>query len=141
MSRLRRLWAFSIPVLAVAAIAGAYRFLSIPGAVDGVMASVLNAFTQAVVIWRYVGLLVWPFGQSIMHSVHRVTSLADPLAWVAFGALVLVCALAFVSAVHIRSSRWGSSGFWLSWRHPRVSFRFAKGWPNIVCTSQAGACS
>lgn len=93
--RFKRLWAFSIPVLAVAAIGGAYRFLSIPGAVDGVMAAILNAFTQAIVIWRYVGLLVWPFGQSIMHSVHRVTSLADPLAWVAIGALALLCALAF----------------------------------------------
>src|SRR4029453_13404298 len=58
--------------------------------------AVLNAFTQAIVIWRYVRLLVWPFGQSIMHSVQRVTSLADPLAWVAIGALALVCVLAFL---------------------------------------------
>lgn len=92
--RRRRLWMFSIPLLAVFAIAGMYRFLAMPGAPNGLMTAILNALTQSIVIWRYIGLIVWPFGQSIMHSVHRVTQLVDPLAWLATAALVLVCVLA-----------------------------------------------
>jgi cytochrome c-type biogenesis protein CcmH/NrfG len=94
-ARRRRLWVFSIPFLAVFALAAAYRFLAIAGPSNGLMTPVLNALTQSIVIWRYIGLIVWPFGQSIMHSVHRVTHLADPLAWIASAGLVLVCVLGF----------------------------------------------
>ena len=93
--RRRRLWAFLIPLLTLFAIAGAYRFLAIKVVTNGFTVPILNALTQAIVIWRYVGLLVWPFGQSIMHSVYRVTSPVDPLAWIAVAALVAVCALGF----------------------------------------------
>lgn len=65
------------------------------------MAPVLNGMTQAIVIWRYVGLLAWPAGQSIMHAVHRVTSVLDPLSWVALMALGLALAAAF----RLRKSR------------------------------------
>jgi protein O-mannosyl-transferase len=93
--RRRRLWAFLIPLLTLFAIAGAYRFLAIKGDTNGFTVPALNALTQAIVLWRYVGLLVWPFGQSIMHSVYRVTSPVDPLAWIAVAALVAVCVLGF----------------------------------------------
>jgi len=58
------------------------------------------------VIWRYVKLLVWPFGQSSMHSVYRVTSVIDPFAAIAAIGIALVIAL----AVRIRRS------------HPVVAF-------------------
>jgi len=98
--RRRRLWVVSIPLLAVFAIAGVYRFLAMAGASNGMMTAVLNALTQSIVIWRYIGLIVWPFGQSIMHSVHRVTHLADPFAWMATAGLVLLC----VVAIRVRRS-------------------------------------
>jgi Tfp pilus assembly protein PilF len=98
--RRRRLWVVSIPLLAVFAIAGVYRFLAMAGASNGMMTAVLNALTQSIVIWRYIGLIVWPFGQSIMHSVHRVTHLTDPFAWMATAGSVLLC----VVAIRVRRS-------------------------------------
>jgi len=93
--RRRRLWLVAVPLLVLAAAAGGYRFLAMNGPSNGVMTAVLNAMTQSIVIWRYVGLIVWPFGQSIMHSVHRVTHLADPSAWIAIAALLLTCVIGF----------------------------------------------
>ena len=93
--RRRRFWLAAVPLLGLGAVGGAYRFLAMNGASNGLMVAVLNAMTQAIVIWRYVGLIVWPFGQSIMHSVHRVTHLADAFAWIAIAALVMTCGLAF----------------------------------------------
>jgi len=93
--RRRRLWLVAVPLLVLAAAAGGYRFLAMNGPSNGVMTAVLNAMTQSIVIWRYVGLVVWPFGQSIMHSVHRVTHLADPFAWIAIAALLLTCVIGF----------------------------------------------
>ena len=77
--------------------AGMYRLAAfglLSGGTD-VSTSVLNVLTQAIVIWRYVALLVWPHGQSIMHAVHRVTSPADPLALAALAGLAVVGAVAF----------------------------------------------
>ena len=82
-------------VLAVFAVAGAYRLLAMTGSSIGSMRPILNALTQAIVIWRYVALIVWPSGQTVMHSVHHVTRLADPLAWMAVAGLVLVGILGF----------------------------------------------
>jgi cytochrome c-type biogenesis protein CcmH/NrfG len=104
--RVRRLWRVCVPLFVVCALAGAYRLSTLKAASAGPTAAVLNAETQAIVIWRYVRLLVWPFGQSIMHSVHRVTTVADPRAWIA----VLAIALAIAIAVRIRRS------------HPVVAF-------------------
>ena len=57
--------------------------------------SVLNALTESIVIWRYTALIAWPHGQSIMHSVHKVVSPADPLAIAALAGLAAVAAIAF----------------------------------------------
>lgn len=95
-ARRRRLWRVIVPVFALFAAMAVYRFMTLPGILGGsVMAPVLNGMTQATVIWRYAGLLAWPAGQSIMHAVHRVTSVLDPLSWVALAALVLASAAAF----------------------------------------------
>lgn len=100
-ARRRRLWRVIVPVFALFAVMAVYRFLTLPGILGGsAMAPVLNGMTQAIVIWRYAGLLAWPAGQSIMHGVHRVTSVLDPLSWVALVALVLASA----AAVRLRKS-------------------------------------
>ncbi len=98
--RVRRLWRVWVPLIVVFGILGVYRLSMLRISSAGVSAAILNAETQAIVVWRYVRLLVWPFGQSIMHSVHRVTSVADPLAAIAAMAIVAVIVL----AVRIRRS-------------------------------------
>jgi len=74
-----RLWQVCVPLSVLVAIGAVYRISRLSVGVSGFWSGVLNAETQAIVIWRYLKLLVWPFGQSIMHSVHRVTTIADPL--------------------------------------------------------------
>jgi len=98
--RVRRLWRVFVPLCLVLALGGMYRLSMLKTSSAGLSSAVLNAETQAIVIWRYVRLLVWPSGQSIMHSVHRVTTVADPLALIA----VLAIALAIALALRIRRS-------------------------------------
>jgi len=93
--RRRRLWALAIPFMVLFALAGLYRFLAIDGGSNGLTVPFLNVLTQSLVIWRYAGLILWPFGQSVMHSVHHVTHPSDPIAWIAVAALVFVCVVAF----------------------------------------------
>jgi hypothetical protein len=104
--RVRRLWQVCVPVVTAFALAGLYRLSMLKMSVTGLSSAILNAETQAIVIWRYVRLLVWPFGQSIMHSVHRVTSPIDPLAAIAVTGIVLAIATAL----------------WLRRSHPLVAF-------------------
>jgi hypothetical protein len=92
--RRRRLRRVFIPGFALAAAVAAYRLVTLQQAGGG-STPLLNLMTQAIVIWRYVGLLLWPHGQSIMHGVHRVTSMLDPQACLAVAALVGVCIVAF----------------------------------------------
>ena len=95
-ARRKRLWRVFVPAFVLLAGVGVYRLLALRGISSGTaLGPLLNMLTQAIVIWRYVGLLAWPAGQSIMHGVHRVTSVADPNAWVGFAGLVAACAGAF----------------------------------------------
>ncbi len=62
---------------------------------DAVRSPWINLWTQAEVVWRYVGLFVWPVGQSVFHH-HPVSDglLAWPtyaavLGWIAVGALAV----------------------------------------------------
>jgi hypothetical protein len=95
-ARRRRLWRIFIPGSLLVAGGAVYRLVALPHGTDTgtITAALLNLLTQSIAIWRYLGLLVWPVGQSIMHGVHRVTSLGDPLALVAAAGLVMVVALA-----------------------------------------------
>ena len=95
----RRLVPLFLTAAVVLIAAGMYRLAAfgfLSGGTD-LYTSVLNALTQTIVIWRYVALLVWPHGQSIMHAVHRVTSPADPLALAALAGLAVVVAVAVTS--------------------------------------------
>jgi hypothetical protein len=95
-ARRKRLWRVFVPAFVLLAGVGVYRLLALRGISSGTaLGPLLNMLTQAIVIWRYVGLLAWPAGQSIMHGVHRVTSVADPIAWAALAGLVAACVAAF----------------------------------------------
>jgi hypothetical protein len=93
-ARLARLWRVCVPVIVVFTLVGVYRLSMLQINVSGVSTAVLNTEAQAIVVWRYVRLLGWPFGQSIMHSVHRVARVMDPLAALAVLGILLLIALA-----------------------------------------------
>jgi Flp pilus assembly protein TadD len=89
----RRRWRLAFvffPVVLFVATGGIVRYLVFPPP-PSVSASVpvLSLLTQSIVIWRYLGLLLYPVGQSIMHGVHWVTSLTDPRALAAVGAMAV----------------------------------------------------
>lgn len=96
-ARARRLWLLWLPLFALVGIAAVYRLMTLSAVSVGASPAspLLNGLTQAIVIWRYLGLLVWPAGQSIMHAVHRVSNAADPLAWVAVAGLAAITLVAF----------------------------------------------
>ena len=68
-ARRRRFWRVFAPAFILLAAVGVYRVLAMGGlSRDAAAAPALNLLTQSIVIWRYIGLLVWPSGQSIMHA-------------------------------------------------------------------------
>ena len=84
----RRLARVYLPVVALLVIGGAVRLWIQWTAAPAIQrSSAENLLTQAIVIWRYVGLLVLPTGQTIMHDVRFVTTLVDPLALTAVAAI------------------------------------------------------
>lgn len=92
--RLTRLFIPAALVLVAAALVRLLAFGAVAG-LPPVRAALLNLLTQAAVIWRYAGLLIWPQGQSIMHGVHRAAGLADPLGLAALAGIAALCAAAF----------------------------------------------
>jgi protein O-mannosyl-transferase len=91
----RRLWRVYVPAFALLAVGALIRLRTLVsvGAMIG-RGPIDNLLTQAIVIWRYIGLLLMPVGQTIMHDVRFVTSLADPVALVALAGLVALAAFA-----------------------------------------------
>jgi cytochrome c-type biogenesis protein CcmH/NrfG len=101
VARRQRLWIVLVPALFLLGGLGVYRLMAMGGLRRTTSAPLLNLLTQGVVIWRYVGLLAWPWGQSIMHGVHRASSVVDPPGWISLTALAAVCA----GAMRLRKSR------------------------------------
>ena len=95
-NRTRRVWRLYLPCTVVVVAAGVYRLSRASGPMS-TESPLLNLWTQAIVIWRYLALVFVPVGQSIMHSVHRVTSLADVKALAAAGGLLIVVIVAILS--------------------------------------------
>ena len=60
-----------------------------------------NLLTQALVIWRYLGLLIGFPGQALVHDVHWVTTPLDPAGIMALGFL----AAAVAAAIRFRQSQ------------------------------------
>jgi protein O-mannosyl-transferase len=92
----RRLWRVYVPAFALLAIGAVIRLRTLVplGAVIG-RGLVDHLLTQAIVIWRYIGLFVLPVNQTIVHDVRFVTSLIDPAALLALAGLATMVAAAF----------------------------------------------
>jgi hypothetical protein len=91
----RRLWRVYLPCLIVLAIAALFRLRTLFAANAAAQRGPLeNLLTQAIVIWRYVGLLIVPIGQTIMHRVRFVASPLDPVGLLALAAVIAVAAAA-----------------------------------------------
>jgi protein O-mannosyl-transferase len=93
----RRLWRLHAPLVGLAIAGGIGRlaifsYLEHAGDVAIEWRSILD---EAKVIWRYVGLLVVPAGQSIYHDVRPIAGVLDPLGLAAAGAILAVLALAW----------------------------------------------
>ena len=87
--RRRRLLWFHAPVITVMAIGGIVRFASfyrLEAALPRSLAS--NLMSQLVIFWRYVGLLMVPVGQSVVHAAETATSFASPEVWISLLALI-----------------------------------------------------
>jgi tetratricopeptide (TPR) repeat protein len=94
--RKRRLWLFFVPAGLLAAVVASLRVAALLERGDNAFAApFLNLLTQLVVIWRYLGLLFVPVGQSIMHGVRYVTTPLDPLALIALAAFGLLGWMAY----------------------------------------------
>ena len=98
----RRATRIYLPAMAAIVIAGAWQARAVLSAdrtpPRGLLA---NLLTESIVIWRYVRLLVAPYGQSMIHDVHWTRSPVDPLGVCA----VALLGISIVSAVRIRRTR------------------------------------
>ena len=94
-NRRARVWRIYLPCVVLLMLAGAYRLSRASGPMS-TEAPLLNLWTQSIVIWRYLALTFAPVNQSIMHSVHRVTSLVDVKALVAVSGLMVLVATALL---------------------------------------------
>jgi sulfite exporter TauE/SafE len=90
------------PAMVAVGLLGAWRLRAVLAA-DRVPPRGLldNLLTEAVVIWRYVGLLLVPAGQSLVHQVRWVRSPLDPIALLALAG-VAAALVAAVRAVDVR---------------------------------------
>jgi protein O-mannosyl-transferase len=88
--RLARIYA---PATLVIFSVAAWRLTASVDAVVPPRGPIVNLLSEARVVWRYLGLLVLPRGQSLVHDV-QWTSWSDPVSIVALGALAAAIAFA-----------------------------------------------
>jgi tetratricopeptide (TPR) repeat protein len=83
-----------VPLSIVTVVAILYRVHALAGA-DASLATqpLLHLLTQSIVIWRYLGLMIVPVNQAIMHATHEATSLGDPFALLAAAGLIATLAV------------------------------------------------
>ena len=111
-ARRRRLSRVHLPLLLLVALAGVARgvtFLWLETEAPPV-APWQYALMQLGVVWRYLGLLLLPVWQSVVHAVRAVTSPLDPVAVLAAAGLLALGAL----AVRLRRAE-PLLGFGLAW--------------------------
>jgi hypothetical protein len=90
----RRMWRVYLPALAAIGIAIAWRISGLPATeVVPSRGPLQNLLGEAVVVWRYLGLFVFPNGQALVHEV-RWPSTWDAAAIAALVVLVAGCAMA-----------------------------------------------
>ena len=68
-SKRRRLMVVFLPLAILTVVAVLYRVRSLAG-IDASLAKqpLLNLLTQAIVVWRYLGMMIVPVNQAIMHA-------------------------------------------------------------------------
>ena len=91
----RRFWRVYLPAMAVIALAVAWDLRAVLSAVRvPPRGPVDNLLTEAIVIWRYAGLLL--IGRPVARApVHWVRSAADPIGLLALAGIALAVAAAF----------------------------------------------
>jgi protein O-mannosyl-transferase len=98
----RRAMRIYLPAMAAIAVAGIWQARAVLSAnrmpPRGLIA---NLLTESIVIWRYLRLLLAPYGQSMIHDVHWARSPADPLGLCA----VALLGISIVTAIRVRHSR------------------------------------
>jgi protein O-mannosyl-transferase len=126
--RRRRAWAVHVPLIAVTALAGAWRIARLVGIQTRELPTLGHAATQLVAFWRYVRLMVAPVGQTIFHEVAPVESARDVRPWLALVALV-AAAIAIVRVARRpglpRLAAFGAAWFAL-WLVPSSAFPLAE---------------
>ena len=108
-----RLWKPIVAMLALALIAGARVFLaaqSTPGSQAGAQAGVsftAYALTQGTVIWRYLRMLIVPWGFTIDPEIRVPAPAIGGIAWILLAATVALAALRFT---RLRAGFWFIAG-------------------------------
>lgn len=92
----QRIWRAYLPAMVAIAVVAAWQ-VSIVLQAERVppRGPVTNLLTEAIVTWRYVGLLVVPAGQSIVHQVRWAGSAVDPLGLLALAGIAAAISAAF----------------------------------------------
>jgi tetratricopeptide (TPR) repeat protein len=92
--RRRRLWRVHVPLIALVVVAAAGRLVILLQAERQIAGGMWTTLlTQITVVPRYIGLLLVPVGQSVVHPVRQIESPLDPL-MLASAALLAAVALA-----------------------------------------------
>lgn len=89
--RLARIYA---PLTLAVAMAAGWYWTGIETPVVPARGAAANLFSEGVVVWRYLALLVFPRGQALVHDVDWATSLLHPAGLAAVLALVAALAIA-----------------------------------------------
>jgi protein O-mannosyl-transferase len=111
-ARRRRLWRLHVPAIALVVAAGAFRVGAFLRDEAGALPREVwrHFLTELPIFWRYLGLLLWPADQSLVHPAQRVASAFDPLVLVAAAGMV-----ALAVAAWIVRRRWPVEVFALLW--------------------------
>lgn len=101
--RTRRLWRLHLPLLTIIAIGASVRAIGYLTQESQLGTGVMwhNALTQLTVFWRYLGLLILPLNQSLVHSVAEVSGVFN--LWVLLSAAGLAGLLGLAWRLHRRA--------------------------------------
>ncbi|MEK7616297.1 MAG: tetratricopeptide repeat protein [Patescibacteria group bacterium] len=96
----RRFWSYAVPWMILLVIwyaVRAHALSSIPGKSLSAMLSQILGYAPQVVV--YLGKIILPFQLSVMPSA------GDSVIWFGLGALIILCALVYISRKYLRSSQ------------------------------------
>lgn len=96
--RRRRLWRLHLPLVALVAAGGAFRLAAyLRSETAALPREVWRHFcTELPIYWRYLRLLLWPAGQSLVHPAQRVASPLQPAVLLAAAGMLAAGAAAWM---------------------------------------------